>query len=66
MNRKLKTSRARKSANHSNHVSQKQAVKFVNMSVRQNLNRVRQGSGYYKFGFKKTHVVFEQLDLNFQ
>ena len=45
-----------------------QAAKFVNLIGRKkNLNRVHQSSCYYKFGCKKkTHVVFEQLDLNFK
>jgi len=57
----------------------KMSRKFVNQAAKvessrlvcqferqKNLNRVHQSSRYYKFGCKKTHVVFEQLDLNFK
>ena len=44
-------------------------IKPLSLSIRaaeKNLNRVDPSSRYYKFGCKKTHVVFEQLDLNFK
>jgi len=44
-------------------------IKPLSLSIwaaEENLNRVHQASRCCKFGCKKTHVVFEQLELNFK